>query len=222
MYHVYENIRPRGAYREVDNRICPTLMSAMGGGGNNIPLIVSDEMLKVYENHPQDSRVKEVDLCPSVVARYGTGGGNVPLVLNDQGGERVSIDHGISPTLRAQTHGHEPCVIDNKATAVQTAHTGANGSNIHEETAFTLESVSTPQAVHHKSIIRRLTPTECERLQGFPDNYTQIMYRNKPACDAPRYRALGNSMAVPCMKWIGEGIEQVQQMLDVIAQERCE
>ena len=168
-------------------------MSAMGGGGNNIPLIVSDEMLKVYENHPQDSRVKEVDLCPSVVARYGTGGGNVPLVLNDQ-----------------------------KATAVQTAHTGANGSNIHEETAFTLESVSTPQAVHHKSIIRRLTPTECERLQGFPDNYTQITYRNKPACDAPRYRALGNSMAVPCMKWIGEGIEQVQQMLDVIAQERCE
>ncbi len=55
--------------------------------------------------------------------------------------------------------------------------------------------------------VRRLTPRECERLQGFPDDWTKIPYRNKPAdqCpDGPRYRALGNSMAVPCMRWIGE------------------
>ena len=57
--------------------------------------------------------------------------------------------------------------------------------------------------------VRRLTPRECERLQGFPDDYTKIPYRNKPAeaCpDGPRYRALGNSMAVPVMRWIGERI----------------
>lgn len=57
--------------------------------------------------------------------------------------------------------------------------------------------------------VRRLTPTECERLQGFPDSYTAIPYRNKPAelCpDGPRYKALGNSMAVPVMRWIGERI----------------
>ena len=62
--------------------------------------------------------------------------------------------------------------------------------------------------------VRRLTPVECERLQGFPDNFTQIPYRNKTAgkCpDGPRYKALGNSMAVPCMKWIGERIQQVQE-----------
>jgi site-specific DNA-cytosine methylase len=54
--------------------------------------------------------------------------------------------------------------------------------------------------------VRRLTPRECERLQGFPDDYTLVTYRNKPAADGPRYRALGNSMAVPVMRWIGERI----------------
>ena len=55
--------------------------------------------------------------------------------------------------------------------------------------------------------VRRLTPRECERLQGFPDDYTLVPYRGKPAADGPRYRALGNSMAVPVMRWIGESIE---------------
>jgi DNA (cytosine-5)-methyltransferase 1 len=57
--------------------------------------------------------------------------------------------------------------------------------------------------------VRRLTPVECERLQGFPDNFTRIPWKKKPAedCpDGPRYKALGNSMAVPCMRWIGERI----------------
>lgn len=58
--------------------------------------------------------------------------------------------------------------------------------------------------------VRRLTPTECERLQGFPDDYTLIPWRKKPAdqCpDGPRYKALGNSWAVPCARWIGERID---------------
>jgi DNA (cytosine-5)-methyltransferase 1 len=62
--------------------------------------------------------------------------------------------------------------------------------------------------------VRRLTPRECERLQGFPDDYTLIPYRNKPACDGPRYKALGNSMAVPVMRWIGERIQRVQDLCD--------
>jgi len=63
--------------------------------------------------------------------------------------------------------------------------------------------------------VRRLTPTECERLQGFPDGYTQIPWRNKAAgdCpDGPRYKAMGNSMAVPVMRWIGERIQMVEEM----------
>ena len=59
--------------------------------------------------------------------------------------------------------------------------------------------------------VRRLTPTEAERLQGFPDGHTLIPWRGKPAdeCpDGPRYKTLGNSMAVPVMRWIGERIEK--------------
>jgi len=54
--------------------------------------------------------------------------------------------------------------------------------------------------------VRRLTPRECERLQGFPDDWTMVPHRNKTAADGPRYKAIGNSMAVPVMRWIGERI----------------
>jgi DNA (cytosine-5)-methyltransferase 1 len=62
------------------------------------------------------------------------------------------------------------------------------------------------------SMVRRLTPRECERLQGFPDDYTLIPYRNGMAADGPRYKALGNSMAVPVMAWIGRRIAMVDQI----------
>ena len=58
--------------------------------------------------------------------------------------------------------------------------------------------------------VRRLTPTECERLQGFPDGWTDIPHKGKPAADGPRYKALGNSMAVNVMRWIGQRIQQVE------------
>lgn len=61
-------------------------------------------------------------------------------------------------------------------------------------------------AIAHRFGVRRLLPVECCRLQGFPDHYLDITYRKKPAADGPKYAALGNSMAVPCMRWIGERI----------------
>jgi len=67
-----------------------------------------------------------------------------------------------------------------------------------------------PMAVAQAMAVRRLTPVECERLQGFSDNYTDIKSKNKPTPDGPRYKALGNSMAVPVMAWIGQRIEQVE------------
>ncbi len=69
-------------------------------------------------------------------------------------------------------------------------------------------------AVVHATVmqVRRLTPVECERLQGFPDGYTNIPWRKSPeAPDGPRYKALGNSMAVPCMAWIGKRIAEVDR-----------
>ena len=59
---------------------------------------------------------------------------------------------------------------------------------------------------------RRATPREVERAFGFPDDYTLVPYRGKPACDGPRYKALGNSMAVPCMRWIGERLAAVDKI----------
>jgi len=86
-------------------------------------------------------------------------------------------------------------------------------------TAYNMDSRS-PQSEEQQRIVgavykaamqvRRLTPRECERLQGFPDDYTLVQHRNKPAADGPRYKALGNSMAVPVMRWIGERIKQVE------------
>lgn len=69
-----------------------------------------------------------------------------------------------------------------------------------------------PPAVAGPSV-RRLTPRECARLQGFPDDYLDITYRGKPAADGPKYKALGNSMAVPCMRWLGDRIQAVENIL---------
>jgi DNA (cytosine-5)-methyltransferase 1 len=65
--------------------------------------------------------------------------------------------------------------------------------------------------IHQGLKVRRLSPRECERLQGFPDDYTLIPYRGKPARDGPRYRAIGNAMACNVMRWIGQRIEMVEE-----------
>jgi DNA (cytosine-5)-methyltransferase 1 len=92
---------------------------------------------------------------------------------------------------------------------------GGKGYLGQDEAAFTLDTTQS-QNLMTSTAIRRLTPIECERLQGFPDNYTQIPFRNKPPhqCpDGPRYKALGNSMAVPVLKWIGERINEINKLL---------
>jgi len=80
---------------------------------------------------------------------------------------------------------------------------GEDGDPMHTLSTAFVPGVATNMAV------RRLTPVECERLQGFPDSYTNIPWRGKPeAPDGPRYKALGNSMAVPVMRWIGRRIAE--------------
>jgi DNA (cytosine-5)-methyltransferase 1 len=79
-----------------------------------------------------------------------------------------------------------------------------------DEKAFTI-STTQDQHLYANMAVRRLTPTECERLQGFPDGFTNVPWRKKDTSpDGPRYKALGNSMAVPCMAWIGEGIDMIE------------
>ena len=78
---------------------------------------------------------------------------------------------------------------------------GASKADKHESTTY----------IKQAAAVRRLTPRECERLQGFPDDHTLIPWRGKMAPDGPRYKALGNSMAVPVMRWIGERISQMDK-----------
>lgn len=93
--------------------------------------------------------------------------------------------------------------------------TAGKGALIEEEVSFTVAATQ-DQTLVDEMIVRRLTPKECERLQGFPDDWTKVPYRGKPAeeCpDSPRYKACGNSMAVPVIRWIGERIELVDNLL---------
>ncbi len=116
----------------------------------------------------------------------------------------------VSLTLRAQQGGEGLGVAYTTADVAPTLTTGFG------ERGMDLGQMAGGGAVLHtnnmSTIVRRLTPKECERLQGFPDDYTKIPYRNKTAdqCpDAPRYKALGNSWAVPVVRWIGERINYV-------------
>jgi DNA (cytosine-5)-methyltransferase 1 len=88
-----------------------------------------------------------------------------------------------------------------------------NGGFYVKETDTSLTVGTTDMtAIKTAMAVRRLTPRECERLQGFPDDYTLILFRGKPASDSPRYKALGNSMAVPVMSWIGRRIEKIEEL----------
>jgi len=161
----------------------------------------------VYETHPQDSRVKEMgEVCQTVTKQWGTGGGNVPIAIQgnligrDAGGPNgigVSEENTMYTLTKADVHG--------------VAHTfkvrggcegGGKGYLGQDEKAFTI-STTQDQQLFSDMRVRRLTPIECERLQGFPDNYTKIFEKTP---DSHRYKAMGNSMAVPVMRWIGERI----------------
>ena len=135
--------------------------------------------------------VQPIALAENTIGRQPQNGGNGDGFTD--GGPMYTLNatgvHGVAqPTI---VHGtQDPCVSD-----IAFAQGRNNGG----------ENVM----VQHMAV-RRLTPKECERLQGFPDNYTDIKSKNKPTPDGPRYKALGNSMAVPVMAWIGQRIEQVE------------
>jgi len=191
-----------------EKSVCPTLKANTKAGDTEVKVVL-------YENHPNDSRVTGPhDVAPSCVSRYGTGGGNVPLVQ-----EAVPF-RDPSPTLTSKMQGQAGWAPYNEdahlvgAVAVDVYNQAIDGN-----TAATLTSAcggtntSGPKAMQSMAV-RRLSPKECERLQGFPDDHTLIPWRNKPAdqCpDGPRYKALGNSMAVPCMAWIGKRIDAVEK-----------
>ena len=94
-----------------------------------------------------------------------------------------------------------------------TAGPGGKGYSL-AGASYTLDTVETPQSVLAgcDTHVRKITPLECERLQGFPDNYTNVPYKGKPMADSARYRMIGNSMAVNVMSWIGERIKLFEEL----------
>ena len=174
----------------------------------------------VYENHGVDARIRESgEVSPTVTARYGTGGGNTPLV---------------------QEPNEVYCIVGNIID--RQPENGGNGCGYQENLAYTITTVdrhavyarqrvdefknddiaSTQSARQAKDatdlvvepdrqyaqLIRRLTPLECERLQGFPDDWTNI----PGASDSARYRALGNSVAIPCVEFIMRSLKEVASL----------
>jgi len=85
--------------------------------------------------------------------------------------------------------------------------------NVTGEIAGTVDTVKPGNVAGPTIGVRRLTPRECERLQGFPDDWTLVSHRGKQAADGPRYKSIGNSMAVPVMRWLGERIKSVEERI---------
>jgi DNA (cytosine-5)-methyltransferase 1 len=142
---------------------------------------------------------------PPIVVRMREGkegGGKGPLVSEDQS---LTLATGNDQILAT------PINTQLGLRGAETSNTSREGVGIGNpgDPAFTL------QAAHHHGVqagmvVRRLTPKECARLQGFPDDYLDITFRGKPAADGNKYKALGNSWAVPVVRWIGEQIKAQQ------------
>lgn len=180
----------------------------------------------ILENHTADSRVKVNDdgIVQTLSSRMGTGGGNVPMVMeqncvysigNGQVHDALSPSEEVSKTLNCmddtakiltlfeayQHHGYREGLNCNPLTSKQ-------NESVRGDTPLIYEN----QSEHINSVVRRLTPLECERLQGFPDNWTDIgewidtKGKKRKDSDSPRYKALGNSIALPFWRWLAERI----------------
>ena len=174
----------------------------------------------VYENHSIDARVRESsEISPTVTARYGTGGGNTPLVQEpnevycivgniidrqpENGGNGCGYQQDLAYTLTA---------LDRHAVYARQRVDEFKNDNIASTQSARQAKDATDLVVEpdrqHAQLIRRLTPLECERLQAFPDDWTNI----PGASDSARYRALGNSVAIPCVEFIMKSLREVTEL----------
>ena len=164
----------------------------------------------VYENHGIDSRYTGPHkVVPTMSARYGTGGNNIPLV--EQNADTICISGNIVDR-QPQNGGNGLGCQEDLAYTLTAADRHAVYSRQRVDDFRRNDVVSTQSARQHKDatdlicqqaesyayLIRRLTPLECERLQGFPDGWTDI----PGASDSARYKSLGNSLAIPCVEFI--------------------
>ena len=159
------------------------------------------------------------DLAPTLRSMghsgsHANGGGQMAVAFAQNTRDEVRLINGdgqiagalaAEPGMKQQTY----CAVSSAPTfSVRLANTSSNGWGVQEDVTHTLDSTAGP-AVATPMAVRRLTPVECERLQSFPDNYTNIPWRGKPESpDGPRYKALGNSMCCNVMHWLGKRIKE--------------
>ena len=203
--------RPAGNANELDFCVVHTIQARMGSGG--FDLETETPIVQVFDRQRSDE-YGQSDLASTMSARdYKSASDLVaqPIPINTQLGlrgetsnttrEGIGIGKEGDPSFTLQAgHSHavvQPIVYD--TTNITSPHNGSNPKL--GDPCFTLAKGQHPPLLANMSV-RRLTPRECERLQGFPDDYTNI----PGAADGPRYKSLGNSMAVPVMAWIGERI----------------
>ena len=193
-----------------EQTVCPTL-KANTKAGDTEPKVIAFEPGIATREGIESRFVKE--LSPTLRKEMGDNQVAVAFPIDTQnmteghasGGKGHGNDGDPSFTL---TKGHSHAVaVDtyNQAVGVKSQTLRSGASSI-EHSGGVINPAD-------RMAVRRLTPKECERLQGFPDDHTLIPWRNKPAdqCpDGPRYKALGNSMAVPCMAWIGKRIDRIE------------
>jgi len=181
---------------------------------------VSDKAFALGRNHGQENALLAFS-CKD----HGADAGQIAPTLramghsgshaNAGGQVAVCVTGDIAHTLKAEGFDASEDGTGRGQPIISVALRGREGgatAELGDDVAGTLRACSGGGDKPHAlvaSAVRRLTPTECERLQGFPDGYTLVPYRNKEAADGPRYKALGNSMAVPVMRWIGERIALV-------------
>ena len=166
------------------------------------------------------------ETCSSMLVAYGGGNTSGPIdIATAQTAHGVRMDFDtetfVTHSLRGEGFDASEDGTGRGTPLVPVAfdmrgrEDGAQLEGPHDTANIRAASGGSSRSYVAASAVRRLTPRECERLQGFPDDYTLIPYRGKPAADGPRYKALGNSMAVPVMRWIGERIAAA----DAISQE---
>ena len=181
------------------------LVGSLGDGGAEraCEVLFEPESLRW---DPPSSREKRKALAAR--AEGGAGGAGGCLTPWDNQSKRIFSPEGCGPTLNSGTGegmNIQPSVLVRYVNG-DGAISGALAAN---------PGMKQTSYVKEGPVVRRLTPRECERLQGMPDDWTRVPYRGKPAedCpDGPRYKAIGNSMAVPVMRWIGERIAMVDKL----------
>lgn len=163
--------------------------------------------------HLTDLVIHSSRIAPTITAseppysRTGNASEVDALVAFSSNMSKPDVLENKSPTVKVGgSGGANPPAI---AYGLRTSHTKANGWGIQENRTHTLDASGGTHTVATEKLVRRLTPIEVERLQGFPDDYTNIPWRGKTTPDSHRYKAMGNSMAVPVMRWLGQRIAKV-------------